>query len=288
VVAPALARIILVTAVLFTLALACALLPLLRRNRVACFWALGALGSLVPAASTYPHNRQLLLTSFGAMALVAQLWQLHTIDLRDQASTVLLRFSRGLSGLVLFGHLFVSPLALPLSTCTVAMTKPLGRAPESIGDEIADRDAVFVTAPDYFAVKLVQLERRIGHRPLARRWRALGFGPEHIRAYRRDARTLELDYAEGILSTPFMELYRDRRLPMTVGERIELEGLTIEVLTLTADRRAKRVRFTFDQQLESPTFRFYYWAGGRFEPFVPPAIGASRDLPPALLDFGLD
>jgi hypothetical protein len=279
--------VILVLALLFTVALLYALLPLLRSNRVACFWALGALGSLVPAASTYPHNRQLLFTSFGAMALLAQLWHYHLVDLRGQALAPGLRFSRELCRVLFFVHVILSPLALPVTTCTVVMTTPLGRAPESVGDEIAGRDAVFVTAPDYFAVKLVQLQRRIDHRPLARRWRALAYGPEHIRVRRSDARTLELEYQEGILSTPFIELYRDRRLAMRRGERIELEGLAIEVLDVTADGRAQRVRFGFDKELEAATFSFYYWAHGRFERFVPPAIGGSQQLPPALLDFGL-
>ena len=271
----------------FTVALICALLPLLRRNRVACFWALGALGSLVPAASTYPHNRQLLLTSFGAMALLAQLWHFHLVELRGQQLGLALRFSRELCKVLIFVHLIASPLALPVTTCTVVMMTPLGRAPESVGDDIAGRDAVFLTSPDYFAVKLVQLQRRIGQRPLARRWRALGFGPEHIRATRIDARTLEFEYREGILSSPFMELYRDRRIPMRRGERIDLEGLSIEVLDLTADGRAQRVRFGFDTVLEAPTFRFFYWVRGHFEKFVPPQIGGSQELPPAVLDFGM-
>jgi hypothetical protein len=274
-------------AVVFTAALVLALLPLLRRNRMACFWALGALGSLVPAASTYPHNRQLLLTSFGAMALLAQLWHFHLVDLRGQVLGAGLRFSRELCKVLVFVHLFASPLALPITTCEVVMTARLSQAPESIGDEIAGRDAVFLTAPDYFAVKLVQLQRRIEHRPLARRWRALGFGPEHIVATRVDARTLELVYREGILSSPVMELYRDRRLPMQRGERVELEGLSIEVLDLTRDGRAQRVRFRFDNQLDAPTFRFFYWVRGRFEHFALPAIGGSRELPPAVLAFGL-
>ena len=94
---------------------------------------------------------------------------------------------------------------------------------------------------DYFAVKLVQLTRRLDQRPLPRRFRALSFGPEHVTVQRTAANTLELEYAEGILSSPFMELYRDRRIAMTVGQRIELEGMTIEVRELTSDGRARKV-----------------------------------------------
>src|SRR5262249_21162696 len=69
----------------FVAALGIALVPLLRRDRIARFWALGMLISLVPAASTYPHNRQLLFPSIGAMGLIAQLWHLYAIELKGAA-----------------------------------------------------------------------------------------------------------------------------------------------------------------------------------------------------------
>jgi hypothetical protein len=275
-------------AIVFSLALAAGLWPLLRRDRRAWFWLLGALVSLVPAASVYPHNRQLLFTSFGAFGLLAQLWNLLATELRGEASARgLPRLARELAGLLFFAHVIVSPLVMPLSTWEIAATSPLLRGSRSVDDDIADRDAVFVTAPDYFAVKLVQLTRRLDSRPLPRRFRALSFGPEHVTVQRTAANALELEWAEGILSNPFMELYRDKRIPMSVGEHVELAGLAIEVLTLTADRRAQKVRFTFDAPLEAAQFRFYYWDRGQFAKFTPPALGASQALPPAVLEFGL-
>jgi hypothetical protein len=228
-----------------------------------------------------------LFTSFGAMGLLAQLWHLHAVELRGTALRGALRFSRELGGLLFFAHVIVSPLAMPITTCGIAATAPLARAANAVGDEIAGREAIFVSAPDYFAVKLIQLLRRLEHRPLPHHFRALGFGPEHITVTRTDARTLELEYAEGILSSPFMELYRDRRIPMQVGERIELEQLTIEVLELTADGRARRVRFGFDAPLEAAKFAFYYWENGRFEAFQLPRVGERRTPPPAKLELGL-
>ncbi|MEY4575723.1 MAG: hypothetical protein RL701_426 [Pseudomonadota bacterium] len=280
------ARVLLVFACAFTIALCLTLWPLLKRNRMAWFWLLGALVSIIPAASTYPHNRQLLFTSFGAMGLLAQLWELHVLQLRGVSPTGLVRVSREVGGMLFFAHMIVSPITLPLTTWGIAVTAPLARATESVADDVADHDAVFVTAPDYFAVKLVQLLRRIDGRPLPRRFRALSFGPEHVSAQRTAANTLELTYAEGILSSPFMELYRDRRLPMQRGERIDLEGLTIEVIDLTADQRASKVRFSFDTNLEAEQFKFYYWTHGHFENFIVPAVGERRDLPPATLELG--
>ena len=284
---PWMAHVILATAFVMVVVLVLTLWPLLRDNRMARFWAAGALLSLIPAASTYPHNRQLLFTSFGAMALIAQLFQLHSIELGNKAHTLLLKISREFGGGLLFVHLVISPLVMPITTLQVLLAKALHHAPESIGDEVAGRDVVFVTAPDYFAVKLVQLDRRIEQKPLPRRIRALAFGYETVTVHRTDARTLELDYEGGILSLPFLELYRDRHIPMQVGQRIELQGLRIEVLATTPDGRVSKARFAFDTDLDAPSFRFYYWRDGGFVPFVPPPVGGQTVMPRASLALGL-
>jgi hypothetical protein len=281
------ARTMLIAAVVLLFGLALLLSPLLRRNRLARFWAAGLLFSLVPAACTYPHNRQLLFTSLGALALLAQLWHLFAIELHGSVLSRGLFLSSKLGAVVLAGHLIVSPLVLPLMTCGITFFSPLQRAEASVGDEIAGRDVVFLTAPDYLAVKMVQLTRRVEHRPLARRWRALSFGPQDVVVSRKDDRTLELQYQGGILSTHFMELYRDRRLRMSVGDRIDLQGLAIEVLAVTADGRAERARFAFERPLEAPSLLFYAWRDGAFVRLAPPAVGASMTLPAASLPWSL-
>lgn len=272
-------------ACLFSVCLAVAFWPLLRRDRIALFWLLGALISLVPAASTYPHNRQLLFTSFGAMGLLAQLWRLHVVELRGQSPTRLLYFSQGIGGMVYFAHMAISPLVMPVATCGIAVTAPLQAATSTFDPQSAGRDVVFVSSPDYFPVKLVQLSLRIAEQPLPRRFRALSFGPEHISVQRTAENVLELEYAEGILSSPLMELYRDRRIPMREHEQVSLEGLHIEVLELTADQRARKVRFSFDEALESEQLRFYVWKEGRFQSYAPPKLGERHDLEPAELEL---
>ena len=102
---------------------------------------------------------------------------------------------------------------------------------------------------------------------------------------RVDARTLSLDYKGGILSSPFMELYRDRRLRMTPGETVSLEGLEITVTGVTADGRANRAEFRFDTPLDDPVFVFYYWTDNAFHHFKPPPIGGVTHVPSAELDW---
>jgi hypothetical protein len=129
--------------------------------------------------------------------------------------------------------------------------------------------------------------RRIERRPLARRWRALAFGADPVVVARTDDRTLTLDYPSGILGSPLLELYRDRRLPMQRGERVMLEGMEVEVLETSADGRVTRASFRFDASLDAPTFRYYSWIDGGFVAFTPPALGERVALPGARLEFDL-
>lgn len=287
-VSPVLAKILLVTSVIFVILFAACLAPLLKRNRLARFWAVGMLLSLVPATSAHPHNRQLLFASIGAMGLIAQLWEMYALELRGITLSRALRLSGGVAAVVFGVHLIGSPIGTPFAACGIALAAPLQRGISTVGDEVKDRDAIFLTAPDYFSVKLVQLSRRVEQRPLPRRIRTLSYGPQKIRVQRTDDRTLVVDYDGGILQNEFMELYRDRRLPMAVGDHVELQGLAIAVLETTPDGRPTRARFTFDTPLGDPAFVFYYWKDEGFVPFTPPAIGEARELPAAAMKLGLN
>jgi hypothetical protein len=272
---------------LFSVALVIAFTPLLVRSRTARFWALGLLVSLVPASSTWPHNRQLLFTSFGAMGLVAELWNMF-VNLRGQKLPFNVRAAGAIGAVLLLGRLVISPVATPIAVCSIMLTTPLHHAITTVGDEIGGRDAVFVTAPDYFAVKLVQLSRRVEEQPIARRWRALSFGPEVVTVQRTSDRSLRLRYEGGILTHPFMELYRARSIPMPAGSRVDLDGLAIVVAHTTVDGRPDVADFTFDRSLQDPNFRFYYWTDNGFASFIPPAPGEQRTLPSAVMRYGLN
>jgi hypothetical protein len=287
-VAPAwLSRSMLIATGVLLPALAAAFVPLLRKERSARFWAAGMLFSLVPAATTFPHSRQLLFASFGGLALIAQIWHLYAVELKHLALSLPMRAAGLIAAIALFVHLIVAPLVKPLTTVSVAFSAPLHRGALHVGDELAGKTAVFMTAPDYFAVKIVQLTRRADGAPLPTRWRTLSFGPQAVQVLRESERSLVLDYDGGILATPFMELYRDRRLTMKRGERIELRGMSVEVLDLTPDGRASRARFTFDASLDAPSFQLYQWREGRFLPYRAPRVGERETLPPATLRWSL-
>jgi hypothetical protein len=268
-----------------------ALLPMVKRDRHARFWAFGSSFALLLVCATYPHGRLLFYVGLGAIALLSQIWHglvegaswLPAAALFRKLATPLVASAMGV-------HLFISPLLLPVMACSVwFLSTPIERAVNQLGTQYArsDRDLVVLTAPEYFYVKLLVPVQALKQRPQPRRLRALGFGAVRTTVERLDDRSLELRYKGGILQTRLMQLYRDARIPMVVGEKIELTGLSIEVTEVTGDGRLSAARFRFDESLDSPRLQFVYWDGDGFAPFTIPPIGQRRELPLATLALGL-
>lgn len=265
---------------------AATLWPLLERSRSAQFWTAGMLFALVPATTSHPSNRLLFYVGVGAMGLLAELWQLYAVILSKEKLWGIQAFSRRFGSILVAVHLFLSPLALPFTSASIALAAPIRRAFDDVHDDVGGRDLVFVTAPDYYSVRLLAMERRVKQKPLPRRLRVLSYGPQDVAVRRESDRTLVLDFDGGILSSPMMELFRDRRLPMAPGDTIRLEGLTIRVLSVTADSRARRVAFEFDDSLDLPAFQFLYWERDHFVPFALPGVGSERTAPAARIGLG--
>jgi hypothetical protein len=264
-----------------------AVLPLLRHDRIARFWAVGMLGALVPAASTDAHNRQLMLASLGAMGLLAQAWQFYATAVIDRAETWL-RWARNFAALLLGFRLTVSPALLPLTTVEIALSTPMHTAAAKFGNEAAGRDAIFVTAPYEFVIRMVQLFKRIDGEPLPKHIRYIACGSQKTIITRTGPRTLEVGFEGGLLSKFELGLHRDPRLVMPPGTKVELEGFLVEVLATTEDAGPTLARFTFDKPLEDPGLAFYRWDERHFVPWTPPPIGARVVLPGALLPGGFE
>ena len=68
---------------------------------------------------------------------------------------------------------------------------------------------------------------------------------------------------------------------MTLGQRIELTGMSAEVITLTDDGRPSEARIRFAKPLEDPSLAWSRWDWGTsaYVPFVPPAVGETVQVP---------
>jgi len=268
-----------VFAVLFALAV----WPLLKRDKVARFWAAGMLPGLVLVCAGDPANRLLFVSGIGTMGLLAQWWSVLAADLQAAAASLGRKLERTFANVLLAWHLVGSPLILPLIATSMYLFEPLNRALADIGPEAAGREAVLVTVPDFYVVRLARMTKEVEGKPVPSKWRALAYGPERVTVSRPDARTLVLHYEGGAMSNSAMQLYRTPDAPMAKGQKVMLEGLEIEVLEVTRDGRPLRARFEFEESLDSPRYVAYYWEGNHFRPFDMPRVGEQRELPQAIL-----
>jgi hypothetical protein len=284
---------LIVFAWLFTIALAIALWPLLRRDKLARFWAGGMVLSIIPMCSGEPHNRMLFVASIGAAGLLACWWSAYAGHVVSAAQRALGAFSQRFGKVMLVGHLLVSPCLVTFNACGLVLYSAVRDSFDDVGPEAAGKDAVFITSPDYFAVRLLKMTKAVEHKPSPARYQALQFGPEQVTVERTGDKSLVLTYAGGAMHEPAvtkasLDLYRSIKRPMTKGQEVDLEGgLHIQVLELTPDGRPLRVRFVFAESLDAPRYCFYIWTDNHFRPLTVPAVGKTTVLPRATLEAAL-
>jgi hypothetical protein len=280
------------------------LLPLLRADRTARFFALGMLLSLLPAASSFPHDRLLFMAGVGGTGLLAQVlgglvtraaWLPRTFAWRVPA------YALG----VLLGvlHLVLSPLALARAAGPLhAFGEMSRRSAVSLPNQpdIRQRTAVVVQAPTGFVATYTAAVRHAAGLPAPRRLLVLGAGVYSMEVTRVGDDTLVVRPEGGYLlprgdapqdrAQPpvdarylvalFDNLYRGST-PFTLGQRVELPDATVEVTSLTPDGRPAEARFRFARGLHDPSLLWLRWDDGVYVPFELPAAGASVTLPPA-------
>jgi hypothetical protein len=283
--------------------LAVLLVPLLRRNRTARFFALGMLLSILPACSTFPHDRLLFLVGLGGAGLLAQLLAglLDGADWLPRARAW--RAPAFAAGTVLAAlNLVLAPLALAHGSADL---RTLGRLVERsaaslpAGPSVRGQAVLIVQTPTAFVSVFGPLMHLAAGRPAPRRMLVLGSSIHAVTVERPERDTLLVRPDGGYLLPPgrplpgsaqpdldprylmplFDLLYRDAT-PMRLGERIELTGVTVEVTALTADGRPAGARFHFDRALEDPSLLWLRWRDGVYVRFEPPPVGANVRLPP--------
>jgi hypothetical protein len=260
-------------AVILALLLGLLFWPLLKSDRVTRFFALGMFLSLIPSAATTPSNRLLLFSSFGALGLVARLAGQGTSSRWATA---------GLVTLLIF-HLPLEILSAPFhATSPRQLGDPVLAAMSSFPSppEVVEQDVYVLNPPDYLMnLSYVPAILHYQHRPLPHRVRGLAAGPVALTVDRPDARTLRLSASEGFLRGPLGRLFRSEARPLRAGDRVEMPGLSIHVLAVTAEGAPSRVEFFFDRVLEDPSLRFVVWRGDGYAPFSPPRVGKRVELP---------
>jgi hypothetical protein len=252
------------------------LAPLLRRDPVARFWALGQVLALVPTGASSSIDRYLFFVGLGTMGLIARFvadwadneaWRSPGWASRAAAAA--------LAGLLLVLHGAVAPLRLARDSVRVA---ELGTATEAASDSLpGDPDVrsqllVIPTAPTSLPISYAFFIRTVKRQPIPAGTRLLAAGAP-VELYRPDAYTM----AVRVLA-PAERMFRAPEVPLTPGTRVHLPGTRIEVTAVDARGLPAAAVFRFDADLDSAGLRWMRWSHGpdgrpRFVALTPPAIG---------------
>jgi hypothetical protein len=272
-------RILWCVAVVFLAWLAFAMAPVLRRDRLARFWAAGMLLSVIPVCATFSMDRLLTFAGIGAFGLLVQFWAsvFGDPDMRPTARSR--RIAAVALGWVLVGvHLILGPLALPLRAGFPTGPKawedgfyvntPLDAA-------VAEQTVVIVNAPSPLHAGYLPIRRELNGLPLPRFTRVLARGLPSVEVRRQDDWTLVIRPERGYLDWVADKLFHGERQPMARGQKVELTGMTVEVTEMTNDGRPAEAAFRFAVALEDSSLRWLCYRGGAFVPWTPPAVGAS-------------
>lgn len=259
--------------------------PLIRSDRIARFFGLGMLLSLLPISAAPPANRLLLFVGLGAAGLLARFLSGCAEGAEWMPASRAWRWPvRIMIVILVIVHLVAAPLAMPVGAYAFKLFgDPILEAMESIPDEpeIAAQDFVFVNSPDFiFCTGLLSATRILEGRPLPRRIRLLSQGSVPLEITRVDANRLKVTMRGGLFTGVLGRLFRGTDRPMQRGETIRLSGMTVRVLKLDEDGNGPdELLFTFDLPLEDPSLRWLQWEDGAYVPFVVPEPGQTVGLP---------
>jgi hypothetical protein len=276
-------------AVVFLIVLVAVMFPVVRRDRLARFWFVGMVLSIFPPCTTFLSDRTLFFVGLGAMGLLARFFGVVRVPVADRPVRVAWRIpAQVLLGLFVFVHGVVAPIML-----AARASSPIGAKGfleqclvlTPMDESVENQDVIIVNAPIVMHALYMSIIRELNGLPIPRRTRSLAPGFTGVTYDRPDERTLVARPNGGFLGWEADTLMRGLHLPMPLGHRVELTGLTIEVTELTDDGRPAAVTFTFDVPLEDPSLRWLRWCEGEFVPFTPPRIGESVELAPAVPDF---
>jgi hypothetical protein len=242
------------------------LIPHLRRNPMARFMALGALLSILPRATTYPHDRMLLLPTVGSAWVLAS----YVIDalLRDRSTAVPLAlwFRRIVAVTILVIHGLMAPVQAVLDIdmhkrnahggLKAAMESEMP-GPEGAGDA----RLLMLTTPT-FGLFVAGLRWTEGIPYPAAVW-AVTMGKGEFRF----SRTGPASFAVKVLSRDFLQGIgpRDFREDFDFHEGDRFRRGVMEVtVTDVVDGDIREFEVTIDRPLDRPEVWLLTWDGGRF------------------------
>jgi hypothetical protein len=206
-------------------------------------------------------------------------------------------------GFVLMGlQMLLFPV---LVSAAMAIANPLSAAMTDIGTlEGSDEPVVIiVNAPSPGQFIYAPSYQGLHDQPSPAHMRILASAHSAVYLTRVDEHTLLVRPAGGFLLSPGTAIGERRHVlplahtsyacqvgdtfsrgadfPMTLGQRVELTGLIVEVTAVTADGRPLEARMRFAVPLDHPSLRWLQWDWGRkaYLSFLQPDLGDTVRVP---------
>jgi hypothetical protein len=252
--------------------------PLLRKDGTARFWAMGMLLSILPICATFPSDRLLTFVGIGAMGLVSQLLFVVFGETQYRPKPIFWRIPATILAVIfILAHLIIAPPALAFRAANPMMPKKIIKKlsiNKPLDSSVRNQDLIIVNPPLAFVVMTSTVLWESDFQFMPRRLRVLTSSLlRPVKIYRPDSNTLVIQPEYGYYPWVLDALFRHEKHPFSIGDRVELTDMTVEILELTGDNRPAKAAFTFAVPLEDPSLRWLQYKDGSFVPFTPPAIG---------------
>lgn len=251
--------------------------------------------AILPVASSFVSARLLLIPAVGGHAVVAALVLDGWDRLRDPAlrSRVLSWLRGAVAAALAAAHVGLASWwgleellninRLNEGTRQAALLMQVDDA------EVPEQRLVVLTAADPMTLLYPALVRWVEGHPLPRSWWVLSLAPRAHTLTRVSRDALEMEVVAGsMLTGPVELLFRRPEFPFAVGDRVELDGLTIRIIKVDAAGRPVRVRYRFDVPVDDPSLVFLLATKRGLIRYPIGPVKATMPIPPAMLPLVLD
>lgn len=255
--------------------------PFVKGNSVAKFWAMGALIAVIPACATMPSDRNLLIASIGASALVAHVLSalIENRAALGPPGSVSLRSAKLFSSILIGLHLAISPVALLFTSYVIGYMDRSFRYVNASVPTGQERIVVINSPMDMLAASLPILRSGRGDAPPSH-WLWLSAGTGRVTVERTGENSLSVALSEDFLRAPWSKIFRRPETdPMAPGYSVTVDGTVITVRAVSPDGRPTEIAVEFEGPIDGGGYRFLTWQDQAYVPFTLPEAGATATAP---------
>ncbi|MCG8571524.1 MAG: hypothetical protein MJB14_15420 [Spirochaetes bacterium] len=251
------------------------LISLLKSDKIARFWGLGMVLSLIPVCAAMPDDRLLLLSGIGGMALLALLFK-HWFEKSNGYS----KKNRVLSGIMvfilLFIHLILAPLAKLQNSQFYQVLRPVIDQPAAdsvLLPDHPDQLVIVLNPPGSFLFFHYTIVKILNQNNQTFKYMALANANSKLKIVHKNEYTLEISAENGYYPFFWDQHFRDPRHHFSVGQHISTKQINITILSLNANKMPHTVRFEFDKILDNNSYKFLSWNTDHYERYTLPNMG---------------